>query len=224
MENGKQIKAIRRESKYRPKMAVHGRGVKTRKSAGILKYARRKAGPAVVSLCALAFLSWTPAVSAQSASPPRLSIISPAPGEVVPGKDVKVILELPAGVTLEQNHVHLWLDTLPTHSNELGILLEKTLEYTYADVFSGLHTLYAEAQRNDHQPLAPKLTAEVEFEVVGAELKPAVKNLGPGEQSSENAGGLGLARGTQNTAFALILIVVVVGLLWYTVGRADKKT
>ncbi len=41
MDNGKHVKAIRREKKHRPKMAVHGRGVKSLPSGGLLKVARK---------------------------------------------------------------------------------------------------------------------------------------------------------------------------------------
>ncbi|MDO8505089.1 MAG: hypothetical protein Q7S48_00685 [bacterium] len=41
MENTNQIKAIVREKKKRQKMAVHGRGVKSLPSGGVIKAARR---------------------------------------------------------------------------------------------------------------------------------------------------------------------------------------
>lgn len=220
MENGKHVKAMRREKKRRPKMAVHGAGVKSRPAGGILKYARKRF---FLYFVPLVFLTFGSGIYAQSEPPPRLFIISPAPGEVIVGTDVKVIIRLPAGVTLDDYHVHLWLDTLSAHDNELAVSLEEIPEHTYSNVFSGLHKLYAEAYRDDHTPVDRKMFAEVEFETGGEEIKPAPAKDGQQEAPPEGAGGQFIPQGSGNTLFALILIAIFIGLLWYIFGRQRRR-
>ncbi len=172
----------------------------------------------IIGLVIIVLGSFGGAVFAQSEPPTRLFIISPAPGEVIQGKEVKVTVRLPAGVTLDEYHVHLWLDALASHENELSAVLEEIPEHTYTSVFSGLHTIYAEAYRNDHVELDQRMFTKVEFETADEQLKPATDPDSPpavGDGSS-------IARGSGNTLFALAFIAAVIGLLWYLFGRQKK--
>lgn len=173
-------------------------------------------------LCAIVFLALVNRAVAQSEPPPRFLIISPSPGEVISGSAVKVIVRLPSEITLDDHHVHLWLDALPEHDSELAVSLEETPEYTYANVFSGLHKLYAEVYRNDHLPLDRKMLAEVEFETADEELKPAPNKEGSVPLSPNREGGSFIPAGGGNTLFSLVLITIFVALLWYRFGRSKK--
>lgn len=174
-------------------------------------------------LCIVIFGALAGAVFAQSEPPPRLFIVSPAPGEVIVGTDVKVIIRLPSEITLDEYHVHVWLDTLPAHDNELAVSLEEIPEYTYSNVFSGLHKLYAEAYRNDHTPLDRKMFAEVEFETVGEEIKPVPADGGQPQIPPAEEGGLFIPQGSGNTLFALVFIAAAIALLWYIFGRQKRR-
>ncbi|MDO8505088.1 MAG: hypothetical protein Q7S48_00680 [bacterium] len=160
---------------------------------------------------------------AQSEPSLRLFIISPSPGEVIQGKEVKVIVRLPAKITRDEYHVHLWLDALPEHENELSVVLEDIPEYTYTDVFSGLHTIYAEVYRNNHVALAERMFTQVEFETNDEELKPATDPDGQTQPPSDGGGGLWMPQGSRNTILSLALIFIVIGLLWYIFGRQKKN-
>lgn len=174
-------------------------------------------------LIPLIFLTFGTGAYAQSEPPPRLFIVSPSPGEVIQGKEVKVIVRLPSEVTLDDHHIHLWLDTLPAHDNELAVSLEEIPEYTYVNVFSGLHKLYAEVYRNDHLSIDRKMFAEVEFETIDEEIRPAPNEDGQVQLPPDSEGGSFIPQGGGNTLFALALIGIGIALLWYIFGRQKTK-
>lgn len=170
---------------------------------------------------------------AQSAPPPRLFIVSPAPGEVIAGTDVKVIVQLPPAITLVdpqthtanvegEGHVHMWLDALSAHDDEVSVALVGTNEYIYHSVFSGLHTLHVALFQNDHTAYPSRFAAAVEFETVGEELKPAPIQGGQSPEPSVGGTGLFLPHESGNTLFGIVLIAVFVALLWYIFERRKR--
>lgn len=172
-------------------------------------------------------------LSAQSEPPPRILILSPAPGEVISGTAVKVIVQLPPGMILTdpaahpnpvdgQGHLHVWLDAAPNHDDGLSIVLTKTSEYTYQKVFSGLHAVYAEFYGNDHASYGTRYLAKVEFETVNEEIRPA-KPEGNEPSAPESTGGLFLPPGRGKTFISIIITVFVIGVLWLTAGRPQKR-
>lgn len=180
------------------------------------------------------FLS-APLALAQSEPPPRLFILSPAPGEVILSDKVQVIVNLPKDLSLidpaerqehvdGEGHLHLWLDATLIHDDTVSVTLAEAPVHVYENVFSGLHTLYAEFYRNDHSPYEPLLAAKVEFETGGEELKPAPD---AGEDSGVSVGdiygGLFLPPGKGNTIFVIILVMIGSGVLWYFFGRRPRK-
>ncbi len=173
-------------------------------------------------MCVVMLGMTTRAVFAQSEPPPRLLIVSPSPGEVIQGNEVRVVVALPPEITLADYHVHLWLDTLSVHDNEHAVSLEKIPEHTYANVFSGLHRLYAEVYKNDHTPLDQKMAAEVEFETVGEELKPSPPKWQQGGVPPEGNAGLFLPRGQSNSILATLIIIITVAILWIIFVRKTK--
>lgn len=168
---------------------------------------------------------------AQSEPPPRLFIVSPSPGEVILSDKVPVIVNLPADLILAnpaerqehvdgEGHLHLWLDATPIHDDTVSVTLAEAPVHVYENVFSGLHTLFAEFYRNDHSPYEPLLAAKVEFETGGEELKPAPEGgEDPGVSVGDIYGGLFLPPGKGNTAMALVVVLLVIFILWYIFGR-----
>lgn len=169
-------------------------------------------------------------VYAQTAA--AFMIVSPAPGEVVQGDAVRVVVQLPDGFTLVdpavhtahvhgEGHVHLWLDALPRHDDAVSKTLSAASEYTYTNVFSGLHTLRAELLRNDHTPYEPPFVATVDFETNGTAL-PSAGSSGQ-RAAPEQSGGFFLPRGRGNSIVVLVIILVIAAILWFLVGRNKKS-
>ncbi len=155
-------------------------------------------------------------------------VISPAPGEVVEEDTVRVVVQLPEGFKLVdpalnsvnaqgEGHVHLWLDALPRHDDAVSKTLDVTPEYTYTNVFSGLHTLRAELLRNDHVSYDPPLVAFVDFETNGHVLTSQESSTPPA--TPEQDGGFFLPRGRGNSLVALAIIFAIGIILWFLVGR-----
>ncbi len=155
---------------------------------------------------------------------PRLLIISPAPGEVVAGDEVFVEVRLPAGFSLAdpsvptqhvsgQGHLHLWLDAQPAHAEATSIILNSETQYRYANVFSGLHTLYAELYRNDELPYEPSIADEVNFETYREILTP------PTDGGGVRVPPPGTPAGRGKTALTIGLVVFIFAILWHFFGR-----
>ena len=171
---------------------------------------------------------------AQTEPPPRLFIITPSPGEVIYGDTVNVIVDIPSDITLVdpetnqekqdgEGHLHLWLDASPLHDETVSVTPPERPEYTYTKVFSGLHTLSARLYHNDHTPYEPRLSAKVEFETVGEELKPArSRGEDAGISLNDWSAGLFLPSGRGNTAGVVAVLVILIGALWYFFGRKKK--
>ena len=109
--------------------------------------------------------STTPA--ARPSSPAKLSILSPANGEVIKGSVVHVRLKLenakivPATtthITPTTGHVHLFLD-------DRIISMNYQLDNTIANVKPGSHVLRVEFVASDHLPFDPRVFTQVTFEV-----------------------------------------------------------
>ncbi len=157
----------------------------------------------------------------------RLLIVSPAPGEVVAGDAVFVEVRLPAGFTLAdpnvekqhvqgEGHLHLWLDAQPTHAETTSVVLNSEVQYRYTNVFSGLHTLYAEFYRNDEQPYEPRIADEVNFETYREILTPPV------DGGSANVPPPATPAGRGRIALAVALLIFAVAVLWNFFGRKKK--
>ena len=109
--------------------------------------------------------STTPA--ARPSSPAKLSILSPANGEVIKGSVVQVRLKLenakivPATtthITPTTGHVHLFLD-------DRIISMNYQLDNTIANVKPGSHVLRVEFVASDHLPFDPRVFTQVTFEM-----------------------------------------------------------
>jgi hypothetical protein len=102
-------------------------------------------------------------------SPARLTIDSPANGEVVEGPDVVLVVGL-RGATIvpqtttdivpDEGHLHVLLD------DEL-ISMTEGLEQTIPDVGPGVHRITVEFVASDHAPFDPRVVTVVSFEVAG---------------------------------------------------------
>lgn len=160
----------------------------------------------------------------------ELFIVSPTPGEVLSGSAVQVIVKLPEGIRLvnpEQyaantdtdGHLHFWLDALPRHDDLTSVTITATPEYTYTNIFSGLHTLRAELVKNDHTPFVPPITAAVEFETMGQPIKKIAVPSPSIAVPPDAGGGLFIPRGSGNTALALVFIALAMAILWFVFER-----
>jgi hypothetical protein len=105
--------------------------------------------------------------TARPSSPAKLSILSPANGEVVHGSVVHVRLSLrnakivPATtthITPTTGHIHLYLD-------DQIVSMNYQLANTIANVKPGTHLLRAEFVASDHLPFDPRVFVQVTFEV-----------------------------------------------------------
>lgn len=163
---------------------------------------------------------------------PALLIVSPAPGEVIAGDRVNVVVRLPAHLKLVdpqqkgehvegEGHLHIWIDTFPKHDNGLSQVLTDRLTYTYENVFSGLHTIHAEFLRNDHLRYDPPNAAEVQFET-SKNLAERDDDQAPATAAPVSRGGFFLPSGGGNTLLAATVVVIAIGALWYLFGRKRK--
>lgn len=182
----------------------------------------------IVSVAAVGAIAVLSEIKAAPVSP-ELFIISPAPGEVIASDEITVQVRIPDGFELVdpgthtahkegQGHLHIWLDAVANHAGETSAVLTDRETYTYKNVFSGLHTIYAEFYRNDHLRYDPPIAAQVQFETF-KELLTA-----PGDEQTSAApptstGGLFLPPGGGNTVLAVLVVAAGVIILWYWFGR-----
>jgi hypothetical protein len=108
-----------------------------------------------------------PTAQARPSSDATLAILEPQPGDMVPGGDVTVRLELDGGRITEQvttnlrpdeGHIHLKLDGRT-------ITLLGSLDEVVPDVPAGQHVLEAEFVAADHGPFDPRVLSTVTFTV-----------------------------------------------------------
>ena len=172
------------------------------------------------------------ALPARTEQPGSFVILSPSPGEVIMGNTVQVKIALPEGLRIVdpavhtvnlpgEGHLHIWLDALPRHDDAVSISIsEGASEHTYPNVFSGLHTVYAEFLRNDHSPFDPKMSASVEFETVGTVVSPGV--VDGASASTDNKGERFFQRGKGSSVGVLIGGILIGVVLWFLSGRNKK--
>lgn len=157
-------------------------------------------------------------------TPATMTIVSPAPGEVIEGDVVQVLLQVSSELKLGENaRVHLWLDVLERTSD--NAVASREPSYIFNNVRSGLHTLHAEVVRQDGSSFDQKMEAKVEFETFKEELKREPRRgEDRGGAPPEPDGGLFLPRGkSSNTIFTIVLVVIGAAILWFVFGRQDKK-
>lgn len=151
---------------------------------------------------------------------PALTILSPAPGEVVASNMVKAIVSV-AGAEVGKNAALLfWLD-VPARAAENARPLNFGTEYEFSGVPSGLHTLWVELTRTDYTSFTPKIEAVVEFETQGEILRGEPRQEGQTEAVPEDIGQF-LPRGKSNTALVIVLVVVGIVIMWYVFSH--KRT
>lgn len=158
-------------------------------------------------------------ITALHAQTPTVTILSPAPGEVVAGSAIQFEALVPRNFTVgEDGYLRFWLDArerLP----ENAVLVEQGTKHTFERVPGGLHTLFVELIRSDRTSFSPKVEAAVEFENLGEALK---SGGGGAPLPPDNEPPPGPPRGSGNTALVVIVTALAIAILWLVVGR--KKT
>jgi hypothetical protein len=139
----------------------------------------RQIGKGVVVLLAVIFLGWSLAgdVGAQ-ATKPRVTILYPNEGSVVPAGTVTVAMTV-TGSTLvpaddaqnpKTGHFHLYLDKVPEHVGKPipkgvdGIWHTGAKFFTMEKVTPGLHILVLVWAYGNHVPYSPWVTHTIMFE------------------------------------------------------------
>jgi len=152
------------------------------------------------------------------AQSPTVSIISPAPGEVVYGDSITANVRMPDNFILGQDgYLYFWLDA-PLERDSSNAVIVPEAQHTFAQVTSGLHTLWVELVNQNYASLSPKVEAMVEFETVVEGL--AGPGGGPGPVPPQTSGGF--LSVSSNTVAVIILIGVAIVVLWYLFGRHKK--
>ena len=156
----------------------------------------------------------------EPAERPSLTIISPAPGEVVASNAVKVIVDVVGATVGKDSALLFWLDVPSAHTAENAKPLNFGAEYEFSKVPSGLHTLAVELVRTDYTSFTPKIEAAVEFETQGEILRGEPRQEGQVE-APPDAGAQFLPRGKNNTLLVTILAAVGIAILWYVFSRKN---
>lgn len=144
---------------------------------------------------------------------PSLTILSPAPGEVVASNTVKAIVSVEGATVGKDSALLFWLD-VPSRTAENARPLNFGTEYEFSGVPSGLHTLGVELTRTDYTSFTPKIEAAVEFETQGEILRSEPRQEGQTEAVPEDMVQF-LPRGRSNTVLSIILAAVGIAILWY---------
>lgn len=170
----------------------------------------------VLLVLGLAFIFGAPTF-AQS---PTVSMISPAPGEVVYGDKIEARVRVPDNFRLGQDgYLYFWLDA-PFERTSSNATIAEEAQRIFEHVAAGLHTLWVELVDQNYTSFSPKVEAMVEFETI-VEVQPGAGGGGQGAIPPKTSGGFLLPSG--NTLAAIIFIGAAIAVLWYLFGR-QKKT
>lgn len=133
---------------------------------------------ALMLWCTAALLAWLLAGDAGAQGTlPKVKLISPTEGMIVPAGDIKVVMSV-TGATLlpadnthdpKTGHFHLYLDKVPEPGKPIpqgvdGIWHWPETTFTVKRVSPGVHTLVLVWAYGDHVPFSPWVSDTVMFE------------------------------------------------------------